>query len=285
MADEWYVEIEGETRGPVGMEELKRLACTGRIGPGAMVRRGRDEWVAAEGVRGLFDGIVVDAGTAEAPADRLDDPGPDEDYRLPPPRSGGQSALAAYGIATLVLASLLTLVGCVSGVGSAICFAGFSTLQQAPPPGPAPVNPNAPANGAAAAGAGCGAALQMLMAGVFLVVAVIFAVAMVVHLLLAGGHFTVGIGVLRRRPWARILALVLSVFTASYGLLALYQIGSQMAQSGAPGDSATVWLALGGIVALLFVAHAVLSWVVMFHPACSRQFRASNNFQATDASV
>jgi GYF domain 2 len=286
MADEWYFETEGETRGPVDMEELKRLAGTGRIGPGAMVRRGRDEWIVAQRVHGLFDGIVVDAGPAQAPADRLDDPGPDEDYRLPPSRSGGQSALAAYGIATLVLASLLTLVGCVSGVGSAFCFAGFASLQQAPPPGPAPGNPNAPANGATAAGAGCGAAVQAAIAGAFLVVAIIFAVVMAVHMLLAGGQFTVGIGVLRRRPWARILALVLSGFTASYGLLVLYEIVSQMAQSGAPGapgGSATVWLALGGIVGLLFVAHAVLSWVVMFHPACSRQFRASHNFQAPDA--
>ena len=81
--------------------------------------------------------------------------------------------------------------------------------------------PDAKAGRAAAASAanGCGNAIG---GAVLTVLAFLLAVAMLIHLALAGGQFTAGVGVLRRRPWARVLAIVLSAIDLCYGGLLLY---------------------------------------------------------------
>jgi hypothetical protein len=267
MDAEWFFETEGESRGPIGVDELRRLVCEGRIGPGTMLRRGRDEWVRAESVAGLFDGIATDASRHAEPKLRLDESGVDLGYRLqrPPHSPGGSLAVTAYGISTLVLASLLTIAGCLSGLGSAAFLSGYDALSTPPPPGPA----GPTGNPGVLTSLGCSAIIGLF----FLAAAIFLAVIMVVHLLLGGGQFAAGVGVLRRRPWGRILALVLSVFTASYGGLALWGVGSQLAQGTAPSGSDVWLLVLVGVVGVAFVAHAVLSWVVMFHPACADEFR------------
>ena len=128
----------------------------------------------------------------------------------------------------------------------------------------------APPGGAApAASPGCNA----FFAAIFWGLAIVLAIVTAVHLVLAGGHFTVGIGVLRRRAWARILALVVSFFSFSYGSFVFYCVVTAVTQNGPPTRNDPFWSMVAGFFAVLFVIHAVLTWVVMFHPACAGEFR------------
>ena len=196
MPNEWCYEIDGEFHGPVPWEELRRLARTGRIGPTTMLRRGRGEWLVARHVPGVFEGVAAEPAPDDEPAGRFDDPRVDrpirrlgepevdEDYRLPPPRGAGGGFVTAYGAVTLVLAGLLTLTGCLSGAGSLMFFSWFNAMQSAPSP--------------STGSSGCNG----FFAAIFWGLAIVLAIVTAVHLILAGGHFTVGIGVLGRRAWA-----------------------------------------------------------------------------------
>ncbi len=46
-----------------------------------------------------------------------------------------------------------------------------------------------------------------------------------------------------------------------------------LAQSSGPPNDSEGWLVLLGILGVLFVSHAVLTWVVMLHPGCAGEFR------------
>ena len=91
--------------------------------------------------------------------------------------------MTAYGAVTLVLAGLLTLTGCLSGAGSLMFFSWFNAMQSAPSP--------------STGSSGCNG----FFAAIFWGLAIVLAIVTAVHLILAGGHFTVGIGVLGRRAW------------------------------------------------------------------------------------
>ncbi|HVS34463.1 MAG TPA: DUF4339 domain-containing protein, partial [Gemmataceae bacterium] len=233
MADPWHYEIDGDVHGPVDWDELRRLARAGRIGPTTLLRQGRENWIAARHVPGLLEGIAAQPGPDEPPGRRQDYPGTDRpirqlddpafvpDYRLPPRSTNG--FVTAYGVVTLVLAGLLTLTGCLSGGGSLLLFSYSNALLQPP----ASTASSGSGSGGAAASSGCNA----FFAAIFLGIAIVLAIVTVVHVVLAGGHFTVGIGVLRRRAWARILALVVSFFSLSYGGVILYLIAAAVMQN------------------------------------------------------
>ncbi len=55
MAQEWYVKIGDESRGPVGAAKLKQYATEGRLKPDMQVRCGAEgPWVPANKIKGLF---------------------------------------------------------------------------------------------------------------------------------------------------------------------------------------------------------------------------------------
>ena len=88
MAGEWYVEREGNRRGPYTDADLKRLAIDGLIQPTDQVwKNGMQEWHSAGDVRGLF----VDArqGVAIPPKTQGDATGGIIPYKNP-------KALIAY---------------------------------------------------------------------------------------------------------------------------------------------------------------------------------------------
>jgi hypothetical protein len=280
MAADWYYQADGQTRGPIDAEQLKQLAHSGRIDPDTLVARGRNgAWLPAREAPGLFDGIAAPASVAPRPSVAAFDDETDEDFRVRPRGSCGRTAVTALGVVTVILASLLTLGGCTTAVLAVFCYTASTALQEE---GQKAVNqanggPNAPGAPVATPVAGCIGVGQQLVGLMLFVVAVILTVLAVVHLLLALGHFFAGFGVLRRRPWARILALVVSVLTGLYGLLALYQIGSRVVQGPAPSNGEAGGLAAAALVGVLFVAHAVFAWVVLLHPACMGQFRHSHS--------
>lgn len=270
MAVEWYYQTNDRTLGPVSPEQLQQLVQSGRLRAHTLVRAGRDgAWLPADEATGLFNRV------ATSPAKPPPDPFPDEweSGRSPygaPPSAGGRAIVTTFGVVTLVLASLLAIAGCTSGVGSIFCFSASNSLLQE-----GQANAGTPAPGAPAPppGQSCGALFATIAGGILLVLAFILVAVMVSHLVLAGGHFAVGVGVLRRRPWARILAFVLSGFTAIYGLAALAEVIWRLFQSPLPADYEIGGQALTALVGLVFTAHATLTWVVMFHPACAGQFR------------
>lgn len=55
MAQEWYVKVGDESRGPVGAAKLKQYATEGRLKPDMLVRPGAEgQWVPAMKIKGLF---------------------------------------------------------------------------------------------------------------------------------------------------------------------------------------------------------------------------------------
>jgi hypothetical protein len=55
MATQWYYESNGTVHGPVGSSEIRTLAASGEIHPTTRVREaGRDDWITARRLRGLF---------------------------------------------------------------------------------------------------------------------------------------------------------------------------------------------------------------------------------------
>jgi GYF domain 2 len=270
MTVEWYVQTNDRTLGPLGPEELERLAQTGRLLSHTLVRAGGDgAWRPAGEATDLFNRVATSA-TNPPPVPLPDEWESDHLPYAAPPSAGGRAIVTAFGVVTLVLASLLAIAGCTSGVGSIFCFTASNTLLQQGQANSAPAGPGAPA---APPGQSCSAMFATIAGGILLVLAFILVAVMVSHLALAGGHFAVGVGVLRRRPWARILALVLSGFTAIYGLAALAEVIWRLFQSPLPADYEIGGQVLTALVGLVFTAHATLTWVVMFHPACAGQFR------------
>jgi hypothetical protein len=75
----WFVDVDGQSKGPLTPGQLRELALKKRILPQTRVRKGADgRWVQAGQVRGLFEDPGVPAGDAARPAQRSEQPA-DED--------------------------------------------------------------------------------------------------------------------------------------------------------------------------------------------------------------
>ena len=83
MSAQWYYQTGGETRGPVELEKLRRLAREGGIGPATPVHREGEDWVLARQVRGLIEEVTADMPPAGAAIARPPAAYPDEDYAAP----------------------------------------------------------------------------------------------------------------------------------------------------------------------------------------------------------
>ena len=73
MAEEWFYAKGNQAHGPIGAAELKRLASTGALSPGDLVRKGgMTQWVRASSVKQLFTAkpqpIAVAGSSANAQA-------------------------------------------------------------------------------------------------------------------------------------------------------------------------------------------------------------------------
>jgi len=65
MADEWFVQRDGQNFGPFSSAQLKQMTTTGRLLPVDLVTKGEDgRWVPASQIKGLF-------ATSPAPASQL----------------------------------------------------------------------------------------------------------------------------------------------------------------------------------------------------------------------
>jgi hypothetical protein len=285
MSADWYYQKAGKVVGPVEWETLKRLAWTRRIDPDTLICEGEEgEWVAARTEMGLRDAFPGEAaeGIAVRPADAAPlAPRPvlallDEDAPAPP-GDGARTALSALGVATIVFAALFTLGGVTSAVAAVYCFIIAADLdaKSKQDSQAAQAASQQPGGGAAASSLGCSAAMGQFLAALYWTCGVASTIAAVVHLLLAGGHFAGGFGVLKRRPWARVVTLVFASLTGVYGGLGLFGVVVRLAQSPAPTGGDAGGLALTVVVGLVFVAYAVLAWVALTHRRCVAQFRRS----------
>jgi hypothetical protein len=79
MADEWFVQRDGQNFGPFSSAQLKQMTTTGRVLPADLVTKGQDgRWVPASQIKGLF-------ATSPAPASQLPP--------MPPPLPAAASQL------------------------------------------------------------------------------------------------------------------------------------------------------------------------------------------------
>jgi S1-C subfamily serine protease len=103
---EWFVELQGKTRGPVTFVELRRLVSEGRVDRDTPVRRGSDgPWTRAADVRGSIDVQVptrVLRSRRRRARSRSREPGPRLDPQL--------VRLAVAGSAALILLPLLLVL-------------------------------------------------------------------------------------------------------------------------------------------------------------------------------
>ena len=80
MPLQWYYKVLGQETGPVSSAELKELAESGFLTPDVEIRKGADgNWVAADQIRGLFDGslrgmLAEESGDAPTPAAAAEKP-------------------------------------------------------------------------------------------------------------------------------------------------------------------------------------------------------------------
>jgi hypothetical protein len=151
MADLWYYARDGKQQGPVGSEELKRLAAAGQLRPTDLVwKDGMADWLAAAKVRGLFPAAVeavsipdpvsrpLEAGEEEVlprsrPRARIEDEDDsprrrprrdfdddDEDFDRPRRRRKRRQGLGTGAIVAIIVGSGVGLIVLVAGVILAI---------------------------------------------------------------------------------------------------------------------------------------------------------------------
>lgn len=68
MATELFAEMGGKVYGPLTVDQVRKLASSGRLKPDDRIRKGADgAWARAEKVPGLFDAVPASAGTSLVP--------------------------------------------------------------------------------------------------------------------------------------------------------------------------------------------------------------------------
>lgn len=82
MANEWYVEVNGQATGPFSVRQLKAQAAAKVIKPETRVRKGRGKWYQASNVKGL---LAPEANSSESPAK----PSSKNPRSPAPPKAGG----------------------------------------------------------------------------------------------------------------------------------------------------------------------------------------------------
>jgi hypothetical protein len=117
----WYYAESGAPQGPVGLSELERLACDGRIGPGTLYwRSGLDQWTPGSDLPELNRLWLYDDGEG-APADRA---------KLPPRGWHAEPAPeAAPRVSPNAILSLALNLFCLPGNLAAIAV-GVMALRQ-----------------------------------------------------------------------------------------------------------------------------------------------------------
>lgn len=60
MATEWYIQLGGETVGPMTSADLLKRVRAGEVQPTTQIRKDDSQWVAAEEVNGLMDAATRD---------------------------------------------------------------------------------------------------------------------------------------------------------------------------------------------------------------------------------
>ncbi len=97
MADQWYYTQQGERKGPVSEDEVKRLLASGTLKPTALVSRNDNaSWGPAYAVRGLLPARAEDE-PPPLPTDNEPPPLPAQDE--PPPLPTERHAAAAAPVA------------------------------------------------------------------------------------------------------------------------------------------------------------------------------------------
>lgn len=74
-ANEWFIQIEGKTYGPVDSKKLKSLAASGKITPDTPIRRGTNgKWSTCRQVSGLFksiENVIIEQPASIVPSQSL----------------------------------------------------------------------------------------------------------------------------------------------------------------------------------------------------------------------
>ncbi len=180
---------------------------------------------------------------------RADDDDDNEDYDDRPRRlkvSGKSGAVTAVGIINIVLGSLVTLGG-ICFLLSGLVFTGAAVDAR---------NQFGPQGGG----------------GLFAAAGAMIVVLAILVLVLGVAEIMAGVGVLNRRPWGRILTLVLA------GLVALSALGSLWGMiqtfglpAGFPGKTTSILTQLVG--ALLEIGYVVMAYTVLLNQRYASEFR------------
>lgn len=167
----------------------------------------------------------------------------DEDYDRPRRKRGsGAGSITSVGVITIILGSLSLLCGLCIGIGGVAAGAG--------------------------PGAGRFGGRNVLpfqaAAGILIAIAVLIFIFGVVYLI-------GGIGVLQRRNWGRIMTLVSAGFSGLFGVLQL--VGGVINLIGpAPMEGKIVAFFINLLVAFIFLAHCVMSFMVLLNSRNAREF-------------